>query len=173
MVSLGRAKVRDDRVILPPDVLDFLFLEEGDNIEFFEESGRIFLRRASRYDEGKDSGFPRRESFASEPPSIPSATELTDLIGSLAKSLGLPVNDIDPEMLKNALDTMTGEIGRFAQEFARQMSTPSSYEEDDYFDDDEFYDDRIIEEEKPEDGEETASKDKKKDDDKRFKIRID
>ena len=45
MKELARSRIKDNRITIPPNILDRLLLEDNDKISFFEHRGRIIVKK--------------------------------------------------------------------------------------------------------------------------------
>ena len=92
-------KIKDSSVRIPADVLDALFLNEGDSVAFIEENNRFYIRKTSRAEkpgEGPADDVPPPPTFEEQAKSAPALN--SDMFEAVQNALK------DPALMKQLQD---------------------------------------------------------------------
>ncbi|MFW9992960.1 MAG: hypothetical protein ACFFD4_13035 [Candidatus Odinarchaeota archaeon] len=105
MKELARARIKNGKITIPPNIMERLLLQENEKVSFFEHRGTIIIRK---YREGDDTA-PAEESENQETHSD-SSFRMEFGSGSSAKQ-PFPFNPLDPafqESFRTALKDIFG-----------------------------------------------------------------
>ncbi|MHA1449547.1 MAG: hypothetical protein ACTSP4_09025, partial [Candidatus Hodarchaeales archaeon] len=90
MKELARSRIKDNKITIPPNIMDRLLLENNDRISFFEHRGRIIIKK---YREG--NGDPEREE------EVKSSDFNVEFETGSSSSQAFPFNPLDPAFQEN------------------------------------------------------------------------
>ncbi|MFX1252483.1 MAG: hypothetical protein ACFFCZ_12835 [Promethearchaeota archaeon] len=108
--KLGEAKIEDESIQLPEEVLNYILADEGDKISFFVKEGEIIIRRSSSIDsETQESAYqePNSSSRSGEIP--PDLIDLRKRIEEIVQKISSEMN-IQEKKLIEFSDTLTDRI---------------------------------------------------------------
>jgi hypothetical protein len=115
------AKIKDGLIKLPSDVLDALFLNEGDYIAFIEENGRFYIRRTTQMvdtESTREEDVPPPPTFEEKASSTPPAFNVENMVDAVQSALK------DPALMKQLQEIGKQVFGDVTKIFGDLNKTP-------------------------------------------------